>query len=1329
MRKKARFLSVFAAVLLVCQTLLTSAASAAAYDPALTESGHVLKGTHIYSSLIINDFNTPEDVALWKAGENTRSISFATSILNGPGNTYEGAGSLEQRPTQVKAYEWRTIYREFTQPLDLSEHRFLAFAGNSWGFRPGDYFMKVRLYSNDQLFESNVKLKPDSWTTAFIDLASWPNRNAITKMDISFMFNYDLEGLPPGSPGYDYWDGRFQIDYITATNILDFRFSHDGITEGFEAYQGNVGAAQGVLRYAPAEAGSYLLSPIIKENIDERNTLTVKLKNGSPAAQVKLSWITEQDQAWDEEKSKVFAIAPNSGSSVTYDLNMSDKSGWSGNLRRFKLEPLFPDEAGGVLEIDEFEFNILPELVGTLYGSMNDVRIADGRTVRVDGSVDAEAAAAHPNAELVLYELPAYESFQSGATEEHAVATTPVAERYSFEVGLNEGERTRLFSKFFVAIRDGDELLPVDVPKYIVNPDALAESRFPFPEQDSIKGLQVQYTDDAEELGIRHAALNVSYNSYLYKSNNHPDNTIVYRFNGENFYIKKNEIERLDRDIKSLSDNDVVVSLILIMYRSLDPDTPNDILLHPDSEPGGIVYAFNTKNAQGVKYFTAFTNFLAERYSRADERYGRAVNYIVGNEVGQNKVWYNMGPKLIHDYVDDYARTLRLVNTVVKSHYDGARVYVSLDHFWDEDIPSTSLWKYDNRKIIDLLSEKIRSEGDLPWNVAFHPYPENLFDAKFWEDESPTYDFETDRITFKNLEVLVDYMKQDNLLYNGAMRRIILSEQGFHSENTPEGQLVQAAAYAYAYYKIKFLDGIDSFIMHRHVDHAQEGGLNLGLWTNLAGQIATPDQHKKIYDVFKYIDTEKSLEATEFAKAVIGIGDWADVIPGFDPVRLTDRELPAQAGSERVGKPVQFVELSGFEDGTDGWQRADNSQNVERITSDAFSGSASLQVRFNELAKMWRGADLQLSEPIDAAAVPNLSLALKPLGTESKDSYYAKVKVYSGSKVMETTAPLSQGEWNHISLNLEGWDGIASIDRIKVWMNSPTTSRWNGSMLIDAVGFSKRIAPDGGQSNVDIAAELLSERLEPGAQVSVKVTNLDAARLTGDIEIAASDTISFSESSLHVNKIAPGESKTFTLTVSAYNPAASGEIKVAFLYKETVIEQVLAVVKDTGEGNVPVNEKLLYNFENGTQGWQAVSNIDNVGTVESFLNGPNKPILGSFAFSARSSIVAADAWRVVSVVLDRPLDLTEAQTFFYHIDSYGGVPGASYETMVTLYSGTDSIAQTVAMGSDRWNRVSLDLEGWALKNNVTKIEIGFRAVGSSIAWNPEFQLDYIGYAK
>ncbi len=187
----------------------------------------------------------------------------------------------------------------------------------------------------------------------------------------------------------------------------------------------------------------------------------------------------------------------------------------------------------------------------------------------------------------------------------------------------------------------------------------------------------------------------------------------------------------------------------------------NEHLIHPDAESGGTVYAMNTANSMGVKYYKAITNFLAERYTRTDEKYGRAVNFIVGNEVDENQIWNNMGPKLVTEYIKEYAQTLRLTNTIVKSNYENGRVYVSLTHSWDRDIPAGAMWSYDGRDIVDMLLQFIRSEGDIAWNIAYHPYPENLMDPVFWKDPNAGDNFDTDVITFKNLEVLVDYMKQN----------------------------------------------------------------------------------------------------------------------------------------------------------------------------------------------------------------------------------------------------------------------------------------------------------------------------------------------------------------------------------------------------------------------------------------------------------------------------------------------------------------------------------------------------------------------------------------
>jgi len=51
-----------------------------------------------------------------------------------------------------------------------------------------------------------------------------------------------------------------------------------------------------------------------------------------------------------------------------------------------------------------------------------------------------------------------------------------------------------------------------------------------------------------------------------------------------------------------------------------------------------------------------------------------------------------------------------------------------------------------------------------------------------------TFDDNTNKVTFKNLEVLCQHLEKRELLYQGKPRRVILSEQGFHTLLTPEGE-------------------------------------------------------------------------------------------------------------------------------------------------------------------------------------------------------------------------------------------------------------------------------------------------------------------------------------------------------------------------------------------------------------------------------------------------------------------------------------------------------------------------------------------------------------
>ena len=177
------------------------------------------------------------------------------------------------------------------------------------------------------------------------------------------------------------------------------------------------------------------------------------------------------------------------------------------------------------------------------------------------------------------------------------------------------------------------------------------------------------------------------------------------------------------------------------------------------------------------------------------------------------------------------------------------------------------------RYFIETLNTVIKAAGNFDWHVAFHPYPENLFDPRTWEDTEATASFDTKKITFKNIQILPAFLRQKRFLLNGKPRRVILSEQGFHSADGVSGESDQAAAYAYAYYRVRHTAGIDAFILHRHVDHPGEGGLRLGLRSSRNGG------ERQIYDVFRRADTAEWADAFRFALRVIGADAWPEILP------------------------------------------------------------------------------------------------------------------------------------------------------------------------------------------------------------------------------------------------------------------------------------------------------------------------------------------------------------------------------------------------------------------------------------------------------------------
>ena len=397
-----------------------------------------------------------------------------------------------------------------------------------------------------------------------------------------------------------------------------------------------------------------------------------------------------------------------------------------------------------------------------------------------------------------------------------------------------------------------------------------------FPIASSKKGIQVQMVDDAIALGIRHATLNVNLTAMVDLSRN-PQN-LRWEMDGTTYFFNRRYVESLP--VKPLSDAGVLVYLILLTYESGNAEL-NRIMLHPQraAKLPNHLAAFNTVTDEGIRHYQACLEFLADRFCRANGPQGRVAGFIVGNEVTAHWHWFNMGEASAEAVVACYEKAVRLAHTAMRKASVSGRVYLSLDHHWMLTHGNNPVHAIPGRRLLDEFARQAKAGGDYDWHMAYHPYPENLGQPRTWLDKTALSSPDSPRITFKNLEQLTLYLHRPELLFDGKPRRVILSEQGFHAANNPAGESAQAAAFCYAWKKVQALGGIDAFVLHRHVDHSHEGGLNLGLWRRKADSIATPESERPIYEVFKAAGTSEEDAAFEFALPIVGFRSWNELQP------------------------------------------------------------------------------------------------------------------------------------------------------------------------------------------------------------------------------------------------------------------------------------------------------------------------------------------------------------------------------------------------------------------------------------------------------------------
>lgn len=86
----------------------------------------------------------------------------------------------------------------------------------------------------------------------------------------------------------------------------------------------------------------------------------------------------------------------------------------------------------------------------------------------------------------------------------------------------------------------------------------------------------------------------------------------------------------------------------------------------------------NMTTPESVHAYAAVMNYLASRYCRKDNLYGRIAHWIIHNEVDASIQWVNMGVKPITVFTDTYLKSMRLCYNIVRQYDAHSETFASL---------------------------------------------------------------------------------------------------------------------------------------------------------------------------------------------------------------------------------------------------------------------------------------------------------------------------------------------------------------------------------------------------------------------------------------------------------------------------------------------------------------------------------------------------------------------------------------------------------------------------------------------------------------------------
>jgi len=635
------------------------------------------------------------------------------------------------------------------------------------------------------------------------------------------------------------------------------------------------------------------LKALTKNNADEKLVFTFEYQSTAAISNLQIFFAPPITEARSVKSDEIAA----SSSWKTFSIDLGeyiDEFGWGNSGHYFRLD--FGNNSGVTIQLRNMEFRVRTEseqaLADARAEERENERILEEKLKNYLGSnfnasvtrvsVSASKITVSGNcpdpSNLLLCEVTPYQNlvqiinFEDGVSIANQNFSIEI-DRYAEKEGFHYD---RCLSKW-VIVKSGsttDEI--VSFARYA--DDILPTQTMPVSQLRSKKGLggyavNRGFQQDLDDLQITSVTVNVALTSYMYLQPR--ANTLEHTYGGKTYYFDKARIEDLDQTFQRAYEKDIMVAAIILIQKTSECADPEigELLQHPGYTSEGFFTMPNMTNAASLNCYAAGLDFLASRYNRTDNVYGRIHKWIMHNEVDAGLTWTNMGDVPMTIFMDTYIKSMRLCHNIVRNYDQSGEVLGSFTHSWEAAVES-----YYTLEMLDVLKKDCDGEGDFQWGLACHPYPQDLNEPKTWNDAGATFSMSSPLVTFKNLEVLDAWIKKPENKFKGTIKRTLwLSENGTNSRSYSDQDLKeQAAGFAYAWKKIEILDGIDAIQWHNWIDNRGEFGLRIGLRRYPDDEV-DPGGAKPVWYVYQAAGTEQEDAVFDPYKSVIGISDWNEI--------------------------------------------------------------------------------------------------------------------------------------------------------------------------------------------------------------------------------------------------------------------------------------------------------------------------------------------------------------------------------------------------------------------------------------------------------------------